>query len=811
MKLFRFVKCTLLLLIALQTVPRALQASAIDFTILDPNQIGSPGSSNLFQGTITNDSGAALESTDLFVNFSGFDFTNVTLTQLLGDTSFSIPNGTTSPTVDLFTFDLAGTAAVPATYSAQVGLEDVSGDLSPVYTVSVSTVPEPRFLPFAVLAALLLLFLVLRKRMKLLLPLVAIALVAQRPSDAQVSGVQFGTGKPGLAEIGSTLMVALPITNNGTVDATNVKVTGTTLRSATLANPSFPVALGTIDAGQSAVFQADFNAGSLAANTSYLLTVNGTYMVGSVTAGFTINRFIVPPPAGPGSGLAGSVSVVPLTVSGGSFPNQPLDFPDDANGAAPPIPTGPFSPVTPCGGTSLSGGNFNIGSLARVDSFDEVLNPRARSVAFNLNKPLGLVSGKFTGQASGTAEPSGGASGGGVVFVSANWTAAYSTDHGSSFKPQLDPTKIFPKDAVGYCCDQIVQYVKSIDRVVWLLQGNGYRLASASPAQIMSSGGTAWTYWNLTPSVFGPTGSGFDYPDMSVGDNYLYISWDSGCSPSCNGGRQVARVPLKEIAANTTINIGYTLPSDSSVAWGCHLTQDTGNEIFWAGHNGNSLLRVFSWAESSNTYFWRDIGISSWANNTPITSQTPSPNSADWVDFLFDPTSQNPGGGFPLFGVLGSTRSGNQLWFAWSAGVDNNFPNAHVEMVTLDRSNNFNFLQQVQIWSDNIAYAYPALATNACTGEIGLSLEAGGDGNYENHVVGFWGDFVVYTTTDSNAGGTRFGDYVTIRQNVNPDLNGAYFDAFGYGLNTAPIGSSGTNTDVRYVVFGRPGACSPNG
>ena len=47
--------------------------------------------------------------------------------------------------------------------------------------------------------------------------------------------------------------------------------------------------------------------------------------------------------------------------------------------------------------------------------------------------------------------------------------------------------------------------------------------------------------------------------------------------------------------------------------------------------------------------------------------------------------------------VLGSTRVGNELWFAWSAGTDNNFSKPHVEMVTLDRNNSFNKIRQVQI------------------------------------------------------------------------------------------------------------------
>ena len=94
----------------------------------------------------------------------------------------------------------------------------------------------------------------------------------------------------------------------------------------------------------------------------------------------------------------------------------------------------------------------------------------------------------------------------------------------------------------------------------------------------------------------------------------------------------------------------------------------------------------------------------------------------------------------------------------WNAATDSNFQQPHVEMVTLDRGNGFNRIQQVQIWNNSFAFGYPALATNACTGEVGLSLEWGGGGNYQNHVVGFWGDFVVYITTASNVGTTRFGD-----------------------------------------------------
>jgi len=428
------------------------------------------------------------------------------------------------------------------------------------------------------------------------------------------------------------------------------------------------------------------------------------------------------------------------------------------------------------------------------------------SVVFEANN--GGINGGSVANTSTTAEPSGASNGEGMVFLTGNWFAAFSTDGGSTFT-QLNPTAIFPNDNVGFCCDQIVQYVPSIDRFLWLLQGSttattagGYRLASASPAAIVNSGGTAWTYWNLTPLVFGqPAGTGFDYPDMSVGNNSLYLCWDAGspCPSGCAQGFQVARIPLSQIQSSSTINIRFTNPNTGGMAWGSHITQNTLDEVFWAGHNSNSQMRVFSWAEGSNTYFWRDRNISSWPNNAP-TSLTP--DGQDWLAKNFN----GPGGNsFPRNGVIGATRVFESVWFAWTAGTNSTFREAHVQIVTLDRSNNFSVTQQVQIWNPNVAFAYPALSWNSCTGEIGLSLEFGGDGNYENHVVGFWGDFVVFVTTGSNVGTNRFGDYVTIRQEPATDANpGNLFTAFGYGLNSVPPPGTGTVTDVHHVVFGRP-------
>lgn len=587
----------------------------------------------------------------------------------------------------------------------------------------------------------------------------------------------------------TTLLTALTIINSGTDAAQSVEVTAITLAGATLTAPtSLPFSLGTIPAGGSAVLDATFS-GAFAPLGRHALVVAGTYVVASATYCFELSSDLVIPPASPGSGLLGTLTVEPGQVTDAPFPHQPRDPSRQVNGSRWTVPTAPFVPGTP----TSTGTITQMPPTAMAAEEPAAVAAVAGSIVFLANAGLGLTSGPFNGTASTIAEPSGGSTGAGVVFATANWVAAYST--GGTFT-ELDPTTIFPNDAVGFCCDQVVQYVPSIDRFIWFIQGNGYRLASASPTDIVNSGGTAWTYWNLTPQVFGqPIGTGFDYPDLSVGDNFLYMSWDAGfgCPTGCRQGFQVARTSLAGIQAGGTITIEFTDPPDATMAWGSHLVQDTGNEIFWAGHNSNSQMRVFSLAEGSNTYFWRDVGISSWANNA-LSSTTP-----DGLNWLAG------SGGFPGSAIIGGTRSGNQVWFAWNAGTNSTFQQPHIEMVTLDRGNNFNRIQQVQIWNNSYAFAYPSLSTNACTGEVGLSFEFGGNGNYENHVVGFWGDFVAYITTGTDVGTTRFGDYVSIRRAPPTDADpGNLFSAFGYGLNQVPAPGIGINTDVHHVLFGRP-------
>jgi hypothetical protein len=585
-------------------------------------------------------------------------------------------------------------------------------------------------------------------------------------SRADAVTADFSLGATGISVQPTTLYVAITLNNVSSRSASAVQIASIQIGSTHLIAKA-PIRLGTIRSEGSSVVRATITRNSLNSGQTYPLIMSGRAQFASVNRAFRLTGSIRLPNAAPGEARAKSASSAPHRTKGAPYPHRSPSFDDEDNGSRWVVPTAP--------GAQRAATSANT-SLKKARLGD----PPA--VTFNTNAGVGI-------SGSTVAEPSG-ASGGGIVFMTSNWYAAYSTTGGSAFT-QLDPTTIFPNDAIAYCCDQIVQYVPKINEFVWLLQGNnGDRLAAATPAQISASGGKAWTYWDLPSTIFGePSLTGFDYPDLSVGNNYLYMSWDAcnpGSPPGCDSGRMIVRAPLSEIQAGATLNMNYSNPSDSPMVWGGHVTQDTTDEVFWAGPNNNSNMRVFSWAESSSSYFWRDIGISAWDNNT-LSSTTP--DGLDWMQKL---------NGFPGNAVIGATRLANQIWFAWTAGTDSKLTQPHVEMVTLDRSNNFNKIQQVQVWNNSYAYGYPSLAAAECTNEIGMSFEYGGNGNYENHVVGFWGDYVAYITTNSNVGSTRFGDYVTIRQDPSKALSGRFFDAFGYGMDsTAP------KTDTHYVVFGR--------
>jgi hypothetical protein len=490
-------------------------------------------------------------------------------------------------------------------------------------------------------------------------------------------------------------------------------------------------------------------------------------------------------PSRPGSSEARKGYAEAQQVEGGGFRAYRIDETGQEEDVAPVVEVGPErGPMEP-----------------RVDATRPVdLNQGGAEVRFTTDVAPGTVGVSTTPDMSGANHDD-------IVLLSGNWFASLSTDGGSTFTT-LDPTTIFPSaptvDAAGnlldngFCCDQVIHYVPEFDRFIWFMQfcGSGanclqginkVRIAAARADQVRSSGGTAWTYWDITSAGVGIGTTTMDYPDVSVGSGSLWFSADA-----VGSGLLVVRIPLAEIAAGGTINYEFTNPADSATAYGGHISQNTGNEVYWLGHVSTSRVRAFSWREGDGSYFWRDIDINSWPNSD---YSSKAPDGTDWLSFM---------AGFPGSAAIGATRrfdkERSEVWFAWTAARGGGFPHPYVEVLVLDTSS-WTVVDQWPIWNPDIAFAYPSLTTNR-DGEIGISLGWGGGGTaYANHAVGILGDFVVWFSELSDAALTRWGDYVTARQ-CSPAAE--QFAGVGYAVLANAPPATGVRINTRYVVFGRP-------
>jgi hypothetical protein len=621
------------------------------------------------------------------------------------------------------------------------------------------------------------------------------------------------------------LLVALPIDNEGSGTAENVEIGSASLQSTDLLEPaSFPVAVGDIVADGRAVFEAAFGSDGLIPLDEYLLTVGGTFSVGALTVPFVLERLITVPAFAPGSTPLSFVTVASSSVTGAPFPPfpEPSEIPEGFNEEPPPpVPTGALR-----GDLQPSAGGFGLEpGIPAPPAITASARPTA--AAKSEGDPVLFFRSVGYGSGGGTWLDPTGATADDIVIATFNGPVSFSTDGGANFSSQ-SVTSIFPNNDAngnlidgGLCCDQVMMYAPQIDRFVWLMQfrrgvlpgddpdeptgPNRYRLAAASPAQFLSSGGTAWTYWDLTSGLFGfGPNSWMDYPALSLGDNFLYLSADV----LGEGGLFVARIPLADIAAGGVINIGFTDPALGSMAWGSHLVQNVSDTAYWAGHNTNSSIRLFQMSEGDGFYSWRDITVNTWPNSD-FSSITPT--GRDWLAF-----------GFPGSGIIGGTRltathfedgsavMSDVLWLAWSAGRGGGFPEPHIQLRSIDTYDDH--INDYHVWNEEVAFAYPALAVNR-EGEVGMALAFGGNEAHSNFAVGIFGDYVVYFPEVADASVSRFGDYFGIRRHW---PNEGLFSAFGlwYSQDNPSTAddcdpSSECRTNRHHILFGRESALEP--
>jgi hypothetical protein len=403
--------------------------------------------------------------------------------------------------------------------------------------------------------------------------------------------------------------------------------------------------------------------------------------------------------------------------------------------------------------------------------------------------------------ASSVGEPSVAAAGQ-VVMYTGNWYAARSADGGQTFQ-YIDPFTSFPDPRnLAFCCDQVVNYIPSIDTFVWLLQygpqtgpqaDNIQRLAFAKSADVVAG---RWSLFDITTAGIGVPGQFMDFPDLAVGAKSLYVTTNLFTPDGQSSGAAVIRIPLSSIGSGTVTAQPFLSTDLNSF----RVAQNCGTTAFFAAHADTSTLRVFSWDETQATPISTDVGVARWIGGQGYQSSTP--DGQRWLDRI-DPRIT----GAALVNSGPTNQPDPELWFAWSVDRGSNHrPNAFVQIARIDATN-VTLLDNIDIFDLNSATAYGALSSNP-DNEIGISYMIGGPQQYPSLMVAILTNSRKDVLASAGERGTsdgQWGDFLAVRP-VFPDRK--LFAATGYTMKGAGDGSNRDATP-RYVVFGRAGNATP--
>jgi hypothetical protein len=424
-----------------------------------------------------------------------------------------------------------------------------------------------------------------------------------------------------------------------------------------------------------------------------------------------------------------------------------------------------------------------------VRTFGERADPTDLSVV--VNTPLTEPGPKQL--ASNVGEPSV-ASNRDVVLFTGNWYTARSIDGGKTFQ-YIDPFTSFPDPPnLDFCCDQVVNYIPSIDTFVWLLQygvqsglpqaDNIQRLAFANADDVAAG---RWRLFDITTASLGVAGQFMDFPDLAVGANVLYVTTNLFTPGGQSAGAVVVRIPFDSIASGQVVATSFKSDQLNSF----RVAQNCGTRAFFAAHQDTSTLQVTTWDEGQPQPVPNVVEVARWIGGAGYHSRTP--DGRTWLDRA-DPR------------ITGAVLAGTDLYFAWAVNSGSNQrPQPFIQIARID-AETLTLLENINVFDPDSATCYAALSSNA-DGDVGISYVIGGGPRPPSSVLGILTGGrkdVIAATGDrgplpNSSGGGEWGDYLAVRP-VYPARK--LFAASGYTMNGAGDGSNRDATP-RFFVFGR--------
>jgi len=256
------------------------------------------------------------------------------------------------------------------------------------------------------------------------------------------------------------------------------------------------------------------------------------------------------------------------------------------------------------------------------------------------------------------------------------------------------------------------------------------------------------------PATIDPTWTSewFDFNHISSSSDHVFI----GTNVFGLGGKSmfrsvVLRISFQSIldalAAGGSLDIEFL---EDDLAGTLHCVHGATDTMYIAGHIGTDTVRLYRWDASDPKATSVDIAVSPWDD---ATYSAPGPDGSDWITRADDR-------------ITGAWLSGGRVGLMWSSGsLNTKRPLPYVRVVIIDPATSA-VVAEPDIWSDEVAYAWPSARPNA-DGQIGVTMFRGGGQKNPGHVVGGWDEaaegWVLTVAVDGTNGPNddKWGDYVT--------------------------------------------------
>jgi len=382
---------------------------------------------------------------------------------------------------------------------------------------------------------------------------------------------------------------------------------------------------------------------------------------------------------------------------------------------------------------------------------------------------------------------------GNAVFYTSNWFAARSADGGQTFT-YINPYTIFPSINGGFCCDQVTAYAPNQNMAIWGLQyskdatGGTLRIARTIGAE--GIGSNTWVYYNFNPQMFGFAATTWmDFPNLTVGANYLYAASNVYTQADVFAGNVVWRMPLVSLAAGGAIPFSYLQRTDIRTI---RLADGSTTTMYWAAFLNTTTMRIHRWDDSSGTIFWDDVALNAFTYLTRGTGISMTADGKNWAD---------RGDGRPL----GAYVANGIIGVLWMACQDATFPQPYTIHARFNQGTRALITQQ-QIWNPTFAWLYPNVSVNAASNLGGVIAYGGGTGA----AVPAFPHAAFWVIDDINPGLPMGASWAGIMGNAGPVGNvwGDYLSVRRHSLypNTwvaAIYALNGSMSVPRYLWFGR--------